>query len=115
MLAGAKAPSVFIHAAQERSEKRVARYRTERDGPVTNPSCGTLAFFLRPRTRVGPRITVCLKLLRKRGPLIIINCISAPPVSKALTKLPKAGFRKIEPLYFVEVPALGKPFWELTF
>jgi hypothetical protein len=39
----------------------------------------------------------------------------APPALRALTQLQKAGFRKIELLYFVEIPALEKPFWGLTF
>src|ERR1019366_4282983 len=58
---------------------------------------------------------VCLRLLRQKVPLTIINCTSAPPASKALTQLQKAGFRKIGPLYFVEIPALEKPFWGLIF
>src|ERR1700680_2735625 len=54
--------------------------------------------------RAGPGIILCLKLLRKSAPSIIINCTSAPPALRALTKLQKAAFRKIEPLYLVEVP-----------
>lgn len=42
------------------------------------------------------RNIVCPKLLRQTSPLIIIHYTSAPPASKALTKLQKADFRKIE-------------------
>jgi hypothetical protein len=34
----------------------------------------------------GPRIILCLKLLRKNVPSIIINCTRPPLASRALTK-----------------------------
>jgi hypothetical protein len=73
----------------------------------------------KPTDNLGPDrgkdYSICLKLVRNKVPAITIDWTSVSPASRALTKLQKAAFRKTEPLYLVEAPALGKPFWELIF
>jgi len=56
-----------------------------------------------------------LKTPKKKRAFNHYQLHKTPLASRVLTKLQKAGFRKTEPLYSVEVPALEKPFWGLIF